>query len=86
MSPRVVDLIAPLGKGQRGVIVAPPRGGKTILLKEIAKSIVFNHPEVELLILLLDERPEEVTDFEESVLALKYTAQLLMKTQSVTSP
>ncbi len=67
VSPRVVDLIAPLGKGQRGVIVAPPRGGKTILLKEIAKSIVSNHPEVELLILLLDERPEEVTDFEESV-------------------
>ena len=67
VSPRVVDLIAPLGKGQRGVIVAPPRGGKTILLKEIAKSIVDNHPEVELLILLLDERPEEVTDFEESV-------------------
>ena len=67
VSPRVVDLIAPLGKGQRGVIVAPPRGGKTILLKEIAKSIVDNHKEVELLILLLDERPEEVTDFEESV-------------------
>jgi len=67
VSPRVVDLIAPLGKGQRGVIVAPPRGGKTILLKEIAKSIVENHKEVELLILLLDERPEEVTDFEESV-------------------
>jgi transcription termination factor Rho len=67
VSPRVVDLIAPLGKGQRGVIVAPPRGGKTILLKQIAKSIVDNHKEVELLILLLDERPEEVTDFEESV-------------------
>ena len=58
VSPRVVDLIAPLGKGQRGVIVAPPRGGKTILLKEIAKSIVDNHKEVEWLILLLDERPE----------------------------
>ena len=67
VSPRVVDLIAPLGKGQRGVIVAPPRGGKTILLKEIAKSIVANHSEIELLILLLDERPEEVTDFEENV-------------------
>ncbi len=67
VSPRVVDLVAPLGKGQRGVIVAPPRGGKTILLKEIAKSIVANHEEIELLILLLDERPEEVTDFEENV-------------------
>ena len=67
VSSRVVDLIAPLGKGQRGVIVAPPRGGKTIMLKDIAKSIVTNHPEIELLILLLDERPEEVTDFEENV-------------------
>ncbi|MFC5051006.1 transcription termination factor Rho [Rubritalea spongiae] len=64
---RLIDLIAPLGKGQRGLIVAPPRGGKTILLKQIAKSIRHNHPEVELIILLLDERPEEVTDFEETV-------------------
>lgn len=64
---RVIDLIAPLGKGQRGIIVAPPRGGKTILLKQIAKSIRLNHPESELVILLLDERPEEVTDFEETV-------------------
>ncbi len=64
---RVIDLIAPLGKGQRGLIVAPPRGGKTILLKQIAKSIRKNHPEAELVILLLDERPEEVTDFEETV-------------------
>jgi transcription termination factor Rho len=67
MSPRVLDLVAPLGKGQRGLIVAPPRGGKTIMLKQIAKSIQLNHPEVELIILLLDERPEEVTDFEETV-------------------
>ena len=67
MSPRVLDMIAPLGKGQRGLIVAPPRGGKTIMLKQIAKSIHLNHPEVELIILLLDERPEEVTDFEETV-------------------
>ncbi|NWK56266.1 transcription termination factor Rho [Verrucomicrobiaceae bacterium N1E253] len=67
MTPRVLDLIAPLGKGQRGLIVAPPRGGKTIMLKQIAKSIQLNHPEVELIILLLDERPEEVTDFEETV-------------------
>jgi transcription termination factor Rho len=64
---RLIDLIAPLGKGQRGLIVAPPRGGKTILLKQIARSIRLNHPEVELIILLLDERPEEVTDFEETV-------------------
>jgi transcription termination factor Rho len=64
---RVLDLIAPLGKGQRGLIVAPPRGGKTILLKQIAKAIRANHPEAELIVLLLDERPEEVTDFEETV-------------------
>jgi transcription termination factor Rho len=64
---RVIDLIAPLGKGQRGLIVAPPRGGKTILLKQIARAIRHNHPEAELIILLLDERPEEVTDFEETV-------------------
>jgi transcription termination factor Rho len=64
---RVVDIIAPLGKGQRGLICAPPRGGKTILLKEIASSIRENHKEIELIVLLLDERPEEVTDFVESV-------------------
>jgi len=64
---RVVDLVAPLGKGQRGLIVAPPRGGKTILLKQIAKSIHENHDEVHLIILLLDERPEEVTDFEDTI-------------------
>ncbi|MEP4078510.1 transcription termination factor Rho [Haloferula sp.] len=67
LSPRAIDLIAPLGKGQRGLIVAPPRGGKTILLKQIARSIHKNHPEVELIVVLLDERPEEVTDFEETV-------------------
>lgn len=67
VSVRVVDLVAPLGKGQRGLIVAPPRGGKTILLKQIAKAIRSNHPEIELVIVLLDERPEEVTDFEETV-------------------
>ncbi len=66
LSVRVVDLIAPIGLGQRGLIIAPPRGGKTILLKQIARAIRANHPEVELLILLLDERPEEVTDFEET--------------------
>jgi len=68
-SPRVVDLLAPLGKGQRGLIVAPPRAGKTILLKNIAVSIQKNHSEVELIVLLLDERPEEVTDFRETVTA-----------------
>jgi transcription termination factor Rho len=71
---RVIDLIAPLGKGQRGLIVAPPRGGKTILLKQIARSIRANHPESELIVLLLDERPEEVTDFEETVGARVYAS------------
>lgn len=64
---RVVDLIAPLGKGQRGLVVAPPRVGKTILLKHIARCIRKNHPEIELLILLVDERPEEVTDMKREV-------------------
>lgn len=67
LSVRLVDLIAPLGLGQRALIVAPPRGGKTILLKQIAKAIKTNHPAAELIVLLLDERPEEVTDFEETV-------------------
>lgn len=66
-SVRIMDLVAPLGKGQRGLINASPRSGKTVLLKDIAKSIVNNHKEISLIILLLDERPEEVTDFEESV-------------------
>ena len=67
LSMRVVDLVAPLGKGQRGLIVAPPRGGKTILLQQMANSIVENHPEISLIILLIDERPEEVTDMQRSV-------------------
>jgi transcription termination factor Rho len=67
VSARIMDLVAPLGKGQRGLINASPRSGKTMLLKDIAKSIVQNHKEITLIILLLDERPEEVTDFEESV-------------------
>ncbi|MEP6604410.1 MAG: transcription termination factor Rho [Spartobacteria bacterium] len=62
ISARAVDLLAPLGRGQRGLIVAPPRVGKTILLKEIAKAIRANHPEIVLIMLLVDERPEEVTD------------------------
>ena len=64
---RVLDLVTPIGMGQRGLIVAPPRGGKTVLLKTMARSIRANYPKVHLLILLLDERPEEVTDFEENV-------------------
>lgn len=67
VSARIMDLIAPLGKGQRGLINASPRSGKTMILKDIAKCIVHNHKEITLIILLLDERPEEVTDFEESV-------------------
>ncbi len=64
---RAVDLLTPLGRGQRGLIVAPPRVGKTILLKEIAKAIRVNHPDIVLLLLLVDERPEEVTDLEREV-------------------
>ncbi len=64
---RIIDLIAPVGMGQRGLIVAPPRTGKTVLLQMIANAIVTNHPDIHLKILLVDERPEEVTDFERSV-------------------
>ncbi len=64
---RIVDLISPIGKGQRGLIVAPPRTGKTVLLQMIANAIVANHPECHLIILLVDERPEEVTDFSRTV-------------------
>lgn len=64
---RLIDLIAPLGKGQRGLIVSPPKAGKTTVLKKIANSITTNHPEVYLIVLLIDERPEEVTDMERSV-------------------
>jgi transcription termination factor Rho len=67
MSGRVMDLLTPLGKGQRGLIVAPPRTGKTMLLQTIANSITTNHPEVVLIVLLIDERPEEVTDMQRSV-------------------
>jgi transcription termination factor Rho len=67
VSSRILDLVAPLGKGQRGLICAPPRSGKTVILKDIAKSIAQNHKEITLIVLLLDERPEEVTDFEETV-------------------
>jgi transcription termination factor Rho len=67
MSSRVLDLIAPVGKGQRGLIVAPPRTGKTMILQAIANSITTNHPEITLIVLLIDERPEEVTDMQRSV-------------------
>ncbi len=69
LSMRVIDLIAPLGKGQRGMIVAPPKAGKTTLLKNIANSIAEKHPDIEIIILLIDERPEEVTDMQRSVKA-----------------
>lgn len=68
-SVRLVDVFAPIGKGQRGIIVAPPKAGKTTLLKNIANAILKNHPEVELIVLLVDERPEEVTDIKEFVTA-----------------
>lgn len=67
ISTRIMDVLAPVGFGQRGLIVAPPKAGKTMLIKEIAHSITTNHPEAELIVLLIDERPEEVTDIERSV-------------------
>ena len=67
LSLRLIDLIAPIGKGQRGLIVAPPKAGKTVLLKKLANSIEKKHPEVEMIVLLVDERPEEVTDMKRSL-------------------
>ena len=67
LSTRLIDLIAPIGKGQRGLIVSPPKAGKTILLQKIANSVSQNHPEVDILVLLIDERPEEVTDMQRSI-------------------
>ena len=67
ITPRVIDLVTPLGKGQRALIVAPPRTGKTVMLQNIAHAIAHNHPEVYLIVLLIDERPEEVTDMDRSV-------------------
>ena len=66
---RIIDLVTPIGKGTRGLIVAPPRTGKTTVLKQIANAITTNHPDVEVIVLLIDERPEEVTDFQRSVKA-----------------
>jgi transcription termination factor Rho len=67
LSSRIMDIISPIGKGQRGIIVAPPKAGKTTLLKKIANSISINHPEVKLIVVLIDERPEEVTDMQRSI-------------------
>jgi transcription termination factor Rho len=67
LSARVIDLVAPIGKGQRGLIVSPPRTGKTMILQNIAKSIITNHPECYVIVLLIDERPEEVTDMQRTV-------------------
>ena len=67
ISTRLMDIISPIGKGQRGIVVSPPKAGKTVLLKKIANSISVNHPEVKMMILLIDERPEEVTDMRRSV-------------------
>jgi len=69
ISSRIIDMFAPIGKGQRGLIVAQPKTGKTVLLKEVANAIAYNHPEAYLMVLLIDERPEEVTDMERSVKA-----------------
>ena len=67
LTPRVIDIIAPIGRGQRAMIVSPPKAGKTVMLQNIANSITQNHPEMELIVLLIDERPEEVTDMQRSV-------------------
>src|SRR5262247_4430588 len=75
LSMRAMDLITPIGKGQRGLIVAPPRTGKTILLQQIAKAVLANHPEVAVIVLLVDERPEEVTDFR--MMLAKSTAEIV---------
>ncbi len=74
LSARVIDLLAPIGRGQRGLIVAPPKAGKTTLLKAIAKSAVTNEPDITVIVLLVDERPEEVTDFRESVEGVEVVA------------
>jgi transcription termination factor Rho len=67
LSSRLMDIICPIGKGQRGIIVAPPKAGKTTLLKKVAQNITKNHPEIKLIVLLIDERPEEVTDMKRSI-------------------
>ena len=67
LATRIIDLLVPIGKGQRGLIVAPPKAGKTVLLKRIANSLTANYPQLEIIVLLIDERPEEVTDMKRSV-------------------
>ncbi|HCW72753.1 MAG TPA: transcription termination factor Rho [Clostridiaceae bacterium] len=67
LSTRIIDLMAPMGKGQRGLIVAPPKAGKTTIMKKIAQNIAFNHPSIKIIVLLIDERPEEVTDMQRSI-------------------
>jgi transcription termination factor Rho len=67
LTTRVIDLVAPIGKGQRGLIVSPPKAGKTVVLQQIANAIVTNNPEVHLMVVLVDERPEEVTDMQRTV-------------------
>jgi transcription termination factor Rho len=74
LSMRAMDLITPIGKGQRGLIVAPPRTGKTVLLQQIAKAVLTNHPEVAVIVLLVDERPEEVTDFRVNIKSAEIVA------------
>jgi transcription termination factor Rho len=74
LSTRVIDLLAPIGRGQRGLIVAPPKAGKTTLLKKIANAVVTNEPDIKVIVLLVDERPEEVTDFRESVHGVEVVA------------
>ncbi|OEV12754.1 hypothetical protein AN219_29175, partial [Streptomyces nanshensis] len=67
LTSRIIDLVSPIGKGQRGLIVAPPKAGKTMVLQSIANSITVNNPECHLMVVLVDERPEEVTDMQRSV-------------------
>ena len=67
LSTRLMDIICPIGKGQRGIIVAPPKAGKTTFLKKLAQNISKNYPDVKLIVLLIDERPEEVTDMKRSI-------------------
>ncbi len=74
LSARVIDLLAPIGRGQRGLIVAPPKAGKTTLLKKIANSVITNEPDIKVIVLLVDERPEEVTDFRDSVSGVEVIA------------
>lgn len=85
ISNRIINLFAPIGKGQRGLIVSPPKTGKTTILKSIATEIEKNHPEIKIFILLIDERPEEVTDIERSVNIYTYDRDELMKTEIVAS-